>query len=200
MSTDRPEEPSEADPLDRALAPPASLFEHYRETLASTRSLGPLVDLASGRGRNAIPAAETLGPVVALDRNRRFLDELGKRSHTAGVRVERVQTDLETPFGIPLKTGSAGSILVFRYLHRPLAKAIESLLAPGGWLLYETFTLAQAQRATGPSRPEFLLRPDELRCLFPGLEIVHYKETSPSEPSCEDNEDATAQLVARKPR
>ena len=199
MSTDSREASGDVTRLERPLAAPAPLFERYRERLKSTRSLGPTVDLASGRGRNALPAAKTLGSVIAVDRNRSFLDELGQRSQSAGLRVARLQTDLETDFGLPLKTGSAGSILVFRYLHRPLAKAIESLLAPGGWLLYETFTLAQAERASGPSRPDFLLRPDELRLMFPGLEVIHYEETQPSDSPHTDKDDATAQLVARKP-
>ena len=197
MSTDREKQAPAASSLASPLAPPAPLFEGHCEILAGTRHLGPVVDLASGRGRNALPAAEALGNVIAVDRNRGFLDELGKRSEVAGTRIERIQTDLETPFGIPLRSNSAGAILVFRYLHRPLSEAIEDLLAPGGWLLYETFTLAQAERKTGPSRAEFLLRPEELRQMFPALEVVHYHETDPSE---FPDEDATAQLVARKPR
>ena len=135
--------------------------------------------------------------MIAVDRNRSFLDELGSRSRKQGLRLTRLQTDLETGLGIPLKAGSASAVLVFRYLHRPLAQSIEALLAPGGWLLYETFTTAQAERPSGPSRPDFLLQPDELRSLFPGLEVIHYAEsdTAGKPPT---SEEAVAQLVARK--
>ena len=188
---------AETDPEARPLAAPAALFEQYRPTLAANRVKGPIVDLACGRGRHALPAASQLGPVIAVDRNRTFLDELGSRSRTQGLRLARLQTDLERGFGIPLKAESAGAVLVFRYLHRPLAQSIEALLAPGGWLLYETFTTAQAKRPNGPSRPDFLLQPGELRSLFPGLEVIHYAESETTgKPS--SSGDAVAQLVARK--
>lgn len=185
----------------KPLASPAPLFHRYQDALANRPHPGPVVDLACGRGRHALPAAKSLGPIIAVDRNRGFLDELGQRSRRLGLEIARLQTDLETPFGIPLKPESAGAILVFRYLHRPLAEAIETLLAPGGWLLYETFTVDQAGRDSGPSRPEFLLRPGELRTLFPGLEVVDYEEYEEggTHPSTAEGLDATAQLVARKP-
>ncbi|MEE3326944.1 MAG: class I SAM-dependent methyltransferase [Myxococcota bacterium] len=199
MSVRPQKTPSESrEPLP-PLAPTAPLFDHYQDAIATRRPPGPIVDLACGRGRHALVAAQRLGSVIAIDRNRAFLDELGQRSRPKGLRVARLQTDLETPFGIPLQAGSAGAILVFRYLHRPLAEAIEKLLAPGGWLLYETFTRAQADRASGPSRPEFLLRPDELRLMFPDLEVVHYAEKGEKEASTGQPHDAIAQLVARKP-
>ena len=188
---------AEADEEDRPLAAPSALFERYRPALAANRAKGPIIDLACGRGRHALEAASSLGPVIAVDRNRTFLDELGLRSRKQGLRLARLQTDLERGFGIPLKAESAGAILVFRYLHRPLAESIEALLAPGGWLLYETFTIAQAERPSGPSRPDFLLQPGELRSLFPGLEVLHYAESEMTgKPST--SEEAVAQLVARK--
>ena len=44
-------------------------------------------------------------------------------------------------------------IVVFRYLHRPLFPALERALAPGGLLVYETFTRAQAAALTRRTRP-----------------------------------------------
>ena len=194
----RTQEPlAQADKEARPLDDPSALFEQYRPALATHRAKGPIIDLACGRGRHALEAASSLGPVIAVDRNRTFLDELGSRSRRQGLTLARLQTDLETDFGIPLKAESAGAILVFRYLHRPLAQSIEALLAPGGLLLYETFTIAQAERPSGPSRPEFLLRPGELRSLFPGLEVLHYAESEPTG-KLSTSEEAVAQLVARK--
>ena len=66
-------------------------------------------------------------------------------------------------------------------------------LRPGGWLLYETFTVKQA--AVNPRRSfraNVLLQPDELRQAFESFEILSYAEGL-------HNEKATAQLLAKKP-
>ena len=75
-----------------------------------------------------------------------------------------------------MKPGSCGAILVFRFLFRPLAPAISAALAPGGLLLYETFTVAQRALGSGPRRAEFLLEPGELRALFSDLEPLEHWE------------------------
>jgi hypothetical protein len=75
-----------------------------------------------------------------------------------------------------VKPGSCGAILVFRFLFRPLAAAICEALAPGGLLLYETFTVAQRALGSGPRRAEFLLEPGELGALFASLACLAYTE------------------------
>ncbi|MAI78620.1 MAG: hypothetical protein CL917_06755 [Deltaproteobacteria bacterium] len=188
------------------LSPPSILFESQLKSLSAASTHGPIVDLACGRGRHALAAAQRGWPVIGLDRNRKFLKELQETSRSSNLPISPVFTDLETPFGIPLKKGSAGAVLVFRFLYRPLAQAIEALLAPGGLLLYETFTTAQAQRATGPSNPSFLLKPGELKKLFPTLETLHYSEAPDMEkirgphesPGDESQDETWARLVARK--
>jgi SAM-dependent methyltransferase len=128
--------------------------------------------------------------VVGIDRNAEFLAELRGRAQRSDLPVHCLRADLESAFPLPLGPGSCGAVLVFRFLFRPLAPRIESLLAPGGLLLYETFTVAQAEREGGPNNPAFLLQPGELAELFPGLEIL----------SCQDDEaEALARLAARKP-
>lgn len=144
--------------------PSAWLLGHLRE-LERAAALGPIADLACGRGRNARALAEAGLPVIGVDRSAEHLAELGHG-------VPRVRTDLETPHGIPFRSGSCGAILVFRFLFRPLAAAIEETLAPGGALLYETFTTRQRELGWGPRSEEFLLREGELPTLFPGLEVA----------------------------
>jgi len=130
-----------------------------------------------------------------VDRSRDFLLQLQDRAASESLSIPCVQTDLESGHGIPLRAGACGAVLVFRYLHRPLAPAIEAALAAGGLLLYETFTLAQRELDHGPSNPLFLLAPGELPGLFPGLEVVHFEECMDGRP----RPDAVARLVARKP-
>ena len=75
------------------------------------------------------------------------------------------------------------------------ASEIVRLLAPGGLLLYETFTLEQQALPYGPSNPEYLLAPGELPRLFADLDIVRHEELREGRP----RPDAIARLIARKP-
>jgi hypothetical protein len=55
------------------------------------------------------------------------------------------------------------------------------LLAPGGYLLYETYTtahldLVQRGLARGPQSPQYLLQSGELRALARPLTVVEYWE------------------------
>ncbi len=175
--------------------PPAPFFRAQQQRLREAARRGPLVDLACGRGRNALAAAELGIATIALDRSPAFLRELGETATRRGLLIQRVRSDLETPHGIPLLSETCAVALVFRFLYRPLCPHIEALLQPGGWLLYETFTTAQAALPSGPSNPAFLLEDGELPTLFPGLEVHSFEQTS----NTAERPEATASLLARKP-
>jgi SAM-dependent methyltransferase len=155
---------------------------------------GPVVDLACGRGRNALAIAAHGIPVLGVDRNAELLAELCAAARARRLPVRALRADLETAPSPPLAAGRCGALVVCRYLHRPLAPALEALLAPGGWLLYETFTIHQRKLGYGPENPAFLLSPGELPTLFPGLEIAHHWEGLTDEP----RPAAVARLAARK--
>jgi SAM-dependent methyltransferase len=163
--------------------------------LRAARARGPIVELACGRGRNALAVAAAALPVVGIDRDPEALAGLRASARDRKLRVSALRADLETPHGIPLLAGSCGAILVFRFLFRPLAAAIEAALAPGGLLLYETFTLDQRSLGQGPRNPAFLLAPGELRALFSGLELLAYSESTVALPWPQ----ALARLTARRP-
>lgn len=172
----------------------ALVTEHLEEIrLAATQ--GPVIDLACGRGRHALYLAKSGIPVLGLDRNGDHLRELEVSARGLATKPTPVRCDLETGQGIPVRSGTCGVILVFRFLFRPLASAIEDALRPGGILLYETFTLAERESGRGPRRKEFFLEPDELPALFPGLDVISYREG----PDAGTPPTFTAQLLARKP-
>jgi SAM-dependent methyltransferase len=164
--------------------------------LRACQAQGPVVELACGHGRNALAVAAAGLPVVGIDRDPEALAGLRAAARDRRLIASALRADLETPHGIPLRTGSCGAILVFRFLFRPLAAAIEAALAPGGLLLYETFTLAQKSLGQRPRNPAFLLAPGELRALFPGLEVLAYAESTVARPWPQ----ALARLTARRPR
>jgi tellurite methyltransferase len=182
------------------LAPPSAFFREHQARLSATASIGPTLDLACGSGRHALAAAELGLSVVALDRNPDRLAAVAaiqaRIQHRCAGKIETIRVDIETPPLPPLIAASFGAVLVFRYLHRPLFPWIESLIAPGGVLLYETFTRDQRQLGWGPSRDEFLLRPGELSSLIREL-VIEIDEEGPSK---DEPIARTARLLAGRPR
>jgi SAM-dependent methyltransferase len=175
------------------LRPPSPLFEAESERLLEASRLGPVADLACGRGRYALAAAERGAVAIGFDRDAAALAELQRTARARGLRAHAVRTDLEAGRGIPVRPASCGAILVFRFLFRPLATALREALSPGGLLLYETFTIHQRTFGYGPRNEDFLLRPGELLETFRDLEVLSYWEGITEG----DHPEALARLVAR---
>lgn len=151
---------------------------------------GRLLDVASGRGRHALLMASAGFRVKAVDRDVAALDWLRSAAGRLELAVEVETLDLEST--VPdLGEGAWDVLLVFDYLHRPLFPALVGALAPGGLLVYETFTTGQARHGR-PTNPAFLLTPGELRERCCGLEVLRERET-------DDGTRAVAALAARKP-
>jgi len=131
---------------------------------------GTLLDLACGPGRHARLFLNRGIKVVAVDREPQDIP---------GARF--VRADLEGGNPWPLPGERFEGIVVTNYLHRPLFRAIEAALAPGGVLIYETFMLGN-ERFGRPSNPQFLLRPGELREAFAGLAALAFEEGEVAEP------------------
>jgi SAM-dependent methyltransferase len=128
------------------------------------------LDLACGSGRHLRLLAGDGVAVTGVDRDAAALEGL------AGVsgRVELIEADLEQgPW--PLAGRVFDVVIVTNYLWRPLLPRIVAAVAPGGWLIYETFTDGQ-QSIGRPARPEFLLRPGELLAAASGLRVVAYED------------------------
>jgi SAM-dependent methyltransferase len=156
-------------------SPPSEFFNDQLDRIRAASQLGAVADLACGRGRHTLAAAEAGIPVVGIDRNRSFLAELHEAAQPA-LAFETLLADLENPAEVPLRSDCCGAVLVFRYLHRPLIPAILRVLAPGGLLVYETFTNDQRALESGPRNPGHLLESGELPALFPDLEILDHWE------------------------
>lgn len=129
-----------------------------------------VLDVACGRGRHArlFAAQGCLVDAVDIDR-----DAGAALADLPQVRF--LQADLEGgPW--PYAGQLFDAVVVTHYLHRPLFETLAQSLAPGGWLIYETF-MAGHERFGRPSRPEFLLRPRELLEVFGRrLEVVAFEE------------------------
>lgn len=167
---------------------------------------GAALDLACGRGRNALFLAEHGRHVTAVDWSGEALEILEERAKAlkipvrriqqmddakmpARARIDLLQTDLEA---VALPGNRYSVILCVRYLQRSLFPELCRALRPGGMLLFETHTKAQLDFSGGPRDPAHLLNTGELRKAFPELEVVFYRELRA--------EQGIASLAARKPR
>ena len=156
--------------MTRAGQPSSWLLENLDLLPPAARTL----DVACGRGRHALFLAARGFPVEAVDRDPARVAALSSVAERLGLPVRARVADLE---GAPvdLEPGGYDLVLVFHYLHRPLFPALRRALAPGGLLLYETFTVEQARRGK-PTNPAFLLEPGELRRLVAPLEVLRERE------------------------
>ena len=185
-------------PSDEPASPPSAFFEAQRDRIARVvrGSAKPVADLACGRGRHSLAAAASGLPVVAVDRKAEWLQALAETARERGLPVRCMRADLENRGPIlPVESGSCAAVLVFRFLYRPLASEIERILAPGGLLLYETFTRDQPSLGWGPRSEPFLLAAGELPTLFPKLRALQYEEGLRRTPRPEYR----ASLAAEKP-
>jgi len=150
----------------------------------------PILDLACGHGRNGLHL-QTQGLAV------HFLDK-------ETLLLTRLQTEQHIPpehcFNIDLETGQQvliphryQGILVFRYLHRPLMEQIKAAIEPGGFIIYETFTVENRQFGR-PHRDAFLLQEKELQAIFHDWDCLYYFEGIKTNP-----DRAIAQIVCQKP-
>jgi SAM-dependent methyltransferase len=112
-----------------------------------------VLDLACGAGRHVRWLAARGHRVTGVDRAAAAVEPL------KGL-AEIIVADVEGgPW--PLAGRLFDAVLVTRYLWRPLLPAIVGAMAPGGFLIYDTF--AAGQETVGrPARHEFLLQPGEL--------------------------------------
>lgn len=143
---------------------------------------GTSCDVACGSGRAAVYLALGGRHVIGADILRDALIQARTLAWASRIpppgRLSFRRIDLTTVDArrALLHAGRFRVVCCFRYLDRPLLPDLATSLAPGGWLLYETFLEEQAVRVGKPSRPAYLLKPDELREAFSGLEVVDYRE------------------------
>ena len=135
---------------------------------------GSALDVACGRGRHALWLAERGYEVEAIDRDAAALAELAQEAERRHLSISTRQYDLEAG-SVDLGAERVDLIVVVHYLHRPLLPMLRQALRPGGLLIYETFTTAQAAKGK-PTNPAFLLEPGELRELVAPLQIVIERE------------------------
>ena len=132
------------------------------------------LDVACGAGRNALFLAAAGLRVRAADRDAEALGLLEASAARLALPVTVEMLDLERP-AADLGAAAYVLIVVTHYLHRPLFAALRRALAPGGVLIYETFTVDQASMGH-PRNPAFLLEHGELQRLVAPLAILRERD------------------------
>jgi SAM-dependent methyltransferase len=144
--------------------PPSAWVARWSHLLPNACTV---LDLACGHGRHMRHFASLGHAVVGVDRNPEAIA-------TVSPLGEAVCADIENgPW--PLSGRTFGGVVVTNYLWRPLWPHILESLAPNGVLIYETFS-AGNESVGKPSRPDFLLRPNELLSICQDLRVVAFEE------------------------
>jgi tellurite methyltransferase len=132
-----------------------------------------VLDLACGSGRHSLAAALLGARVTAVDRDEERLATARELAADRGLEVEWRVADLEGPW---TELDGFEGVLVFNYLDRARMPELVERLAPGGFLMMESFLTAQRELGWGPTSDHHLLQPGELARLVAPLTVVHGRE------------------------
>lgn len=154
-----------------ATQPPSSWVRRWTHLVPAGAAV---LDIACGFGRHMRWFSQRGHPVVGVDRAQDAIDAVASLG-------EAVRADIEGgPW--PLSGRAFAGVVVTNYLWRPLWPAILQSVAPGGVLIYETFTVGH-ETVGKPSRPDFLLQPGELLHACRELRVVGYEDGFLDEPA-----------------
>ncbi len=172
---------------------PAEWLVMHRDLL-TTEPHRRALDVACGNGRNAAFLARLGFTVDALDVSDVVIAWLRERVAREGLSIRPSCRDLTCE---PLPRRRYQVVLNFNYLQRDLIAALKDATAPGGLVVFDSFTRLQVALPRGPGNPEHTLETGELRRAFADFEILDYREItlSPKDGPAR----AKASLVARRP-
>ncbi len=149
---------------------------------------GHALDVAMGEGRNGVFLATKGLQVTGVDISSEGVKKAEALAAEYGATITTMVVDLEA-YEIPPNTYDV--IICTYYLQRDLFPKIAVALKPGGMALIETYTTDHSQY-----RPRFnkawLLKPNELLTMLPGLRVLRYQEV-------DTGETAFASILAQKP-
>ena len=158
---------------DRAPAarppPPAEVLARNRHLLPAS---GRALDLASGRGANALCLARRGLAVSAWDNSATALATL---AHTARQQALHIACQRRDILRRPPAPASFDVIVVSRFLDRGLMADIKRALRQHGLIFYQTFTKAKVDDR-GPRNPAYLLDKNELLGFFNDWPLLYYRE------------------------
>lgn len=178
---------------------PAELISEFVTTIAPECHHGSKngLDIACGAGRDTVYLAMHGWNMLGVDNSPEALQRLQQLADYNHVHISSMLVDLEkheNPSSpIPgVANNSIDLICVFRYLHRPLFPALQRMLKPGGFIIYQTF-MEGCEKISSPRNPRYLLKQGELATIFDNYrlhknDIVYLQDGRP-----------ISALIAQKP-
>ncbi len=148
---------------------PARVLQEFAHLLPDT---GTALDLACGRGANALFLAEKGFRVYAWDIAEEAIANLNNKASDLHLTLETRLCDVTAG---PPSADSFDIIVVSYFLERALMPSIINALRENGLLFYQTFIRARIDD-TGPRNNNYRLGENELLHLCHDLHIVLYHE------------------------
>lgn len=146
------------------------------QVLLSNRHLlpcsGKALDLACGRGANAMLLAQSGLETHAWDFSSAAIVQLDEYARESGLKIETQVRDVVV---CPPEAASFDLILVSFFLERLLMPQLIQALRPKGMIFYQTF-VQDVYLDRGPSTNAWRLEKNELLHLFQGLQVHYYRE------------------------
>ena len=166
-------------------------WNEYVEPLLCSSKQKRALDVAGGVGRHALYLVERGWKTTLIDISDKGIEIARANAQRHGIELSLRNEDVRLA---ELESEGYELIVVFFYLERELFPSLIRALAPGGMLVYKTYTQEHPRLSggKGPSHPMHLLEPNELLKAFSSLQVLFYKETVAGK--------GIAELIARKPR
>lgn len=133
---------------------------------------GTALDLACGRGANAICLAENGLDTSAWDISSSALEQLSQHAEKNNLTINIEARDVSA---IPPDKDTFDIIVVSRFLDRKIMPQLKNAIKQNGLILYQTFIKDKAN-SSGPNNPDYLLDKNELLSFFTDWKIIVYRE------------------------
>ena len=156
----------------RGAQAPSAFLQEVLDSDHWNLTAGKALDIASGKGRNALFLALRGFQVTAIDISAVGLEHGRKQAEELSLSIDWQQADLEH---IELVPAEYDLIVNMNYLQRSLLPQIKSALKPGGHVIFETYLIDQ-QAVGHPKNPDYLLAHNELLNCFREFRVLLYRE------------------------
>ncbi len=149
-----------------------SAAEVLRQNQHLLPAQGSALDLACGRGANAICLAENNLNVTAWDISSSALEHLATKAQEMNLDIKIEPRDVSNN---PPKANTFDVIVISHFLERNLISDIRNSIKSHGLIYYQTFIKEKVSNK-GPSNPDYLLANNELLNFFNDWNIIFYRE------------------------
>ncbi len=157
-------------------------------------SQGTALDLACGRGANAICLAENGLSTSAWDISSVAIEHLTDKAKENNLTINSEVRDVSQN---PPDPNSFDVIVISRFLDRNIITGIRNAIKRNGLIYYQTF-IKEKVDSIGPGNPDYLLDKNELLKLFNDWYILCYREEG-NTGNTDNGFRNEAMLIAKKP-